>query len=304
MLFRRLTLSALALLLTQALLAAPLAAATDLADWPECKNFAVTMSAARTQYAPISIAYYTGSEFYSAKETTYELEHLQLQIPCNNMRHFRVDKRSGDAAFKSMVLNLASAGYWKLIICDGRGNVLGLWFHEKIKGAIVASEADQRPPADKANTAWAVVNWEKSADEQLKSLETKIKLRQYADCDVLLKGIAAQDRKFTDQLAAAVPWSPADKRDPWFYAKEVKEAREKLKETVKKELEADQALLASGKLLETQKALKFITSYHGDEDLSKKIDDLNKQLILALQAARAAALSAAASATSAAPAAK
>ena len=277
---------ALALLLAQA------AAADPKADWPLCKNFAATLEAARQQGTPISIAYIDvdNTPNISIKDT---LEWLQTRVPSKDTLRIRVYTSSRDAAFKALAQNLACPTGAAVIICDGRGCVLGLWYRERVQNPSALGEADHRLPADMVATAWTVVKWEKSVDDQLKTVEASLKQRQYAEVSKLIARIADQDKKYTDQLAAAVPWQPADKRDPWFYEKEVKAARAKLKDAVQKELDADQALLAAGKLKETQDALKIILDFKDDAELAKKIADLSAQLIQALKAARANAISAA-----------
>lgn len=60
----------------------------------------------------------------------------------------------------------------------------------------------------------------------------------------------------------------------WFYEKEITDARAKLKDAVKKELEADKTLVAAGKIPQARDALDLILFYKGDPELVKQMADL------------------------------
>jgi hypothetical protein len=242
-----------------------------------CHNFAATQSDEKQKDLPLYICYFKTEDIPKPGYGNVVLA-LQFNTAYKNLPEIDMLYPTQDAAFLQMVKRLGCATFPLAILCDCRGHILGVFFpggpaadHGQVK------ETDARPPADQVATARTIVNWEMSVEDQLPSLDDKLKNHQFAAVSDLIAQIDAQDKKFTNQLGAAVPWQPADQQEPWFYKKEVRDAKDKLKEAIKKELQADTELLAAGKRQQARLSLGHILFYKDDPELAKKIVELKKQ---------------------------
>ena len=258
----------------------PAVASAAIVDWPDCGNFATTLNTARQQYTPLGVLYISSS---AGKDDRYKNERLEGHPPYQNMLKVRIKNSSSDTAFLALVHRLGWSPFPMVLICDGRGHVLGVHSDETVIDPSAMKEADNRTIAEQAATAWSIIKWEKSVDDLLKVIDARIKNRQFAEFSALVAQIDAQDKKFTAQLAAVVPWQPADRHDPWFYEKEVKDARERLKTAIKQEFDAAKALFAAGKVKQARDVLDDILFFKADDDLAKQMADLKALVDLPLK---------------------
>ena len=294
-------LAALCALLPLLALAAAPAFAAQPPEWPGCHNFAASLDAARQQSEPLSVAYTSSAA--TTKKDYFKMTGLEFNSSYKNMLNAWVTNATSDSAFLAMVRRLGCSTFPMILLCDGRGCVLGVFHEGTVIDSTRVKENDTRSRIEQAATAWSIVNWEKSADAQLLTLETKFKKRQYAEVSALLAQVDAQDKKFTGQLAAAVPWQPTGQQGQWFYEKEIKDAREKLKDAIRKELDADKELLAAGKRRQALDAIDPILFFKDDADLAKQIADLATKIDRTPITGGKPAPASASSATTAAPAA-
>jgi hypothetical protein len=268
-------------------------------SWNYCRNFAEAQTKEKPQDKPLSIFYFFDEDLHKGEGD--KIVALELSKVFQGLPKIHMLSPNHDAAFLEVVKRLGCSTFPMVLLGDCRGHLLGVYFlgDKEVKPG-QAKEIDARPAADQVATAKTIVNWEKSVEDQLLSLDDKLKNHQYAAVSDLVAQVDAQDWKFTNQLAAAVPWQPADQQEPWFYKKEVRDAKDKLKEAIKKELQADTELLAAGKRQQVRVSLGHILFYKDDPELAKKIVELKKQFD---RDPKADGLTAPGSATSAAPAA-
>jgi len=304
MIARPLTLSALALLAGLAVTSAA------QAEWPVCNDFSVALKTAKKSYTPIAVALLipdiNGTVSSSLIKHIERYENLPAfqNMVCVTIPSSHLDS---DSDIKELRTKLtpnpkSTLSSPLIVILDGSGHVLGT--------QNAADKINSHDLSEQTTMAWSVVNWEKTADVDLKTVETKIAHRQYAQLDAMLAKIEDMDKKITAKLTLKSPWQPqrvppaiesgANSDDPeqqkrveqankkrsealarnnqWFYYDEIQAARTKLTDALQTEFDAAKGLFNAGQFQEAQKAVLVITFYKADDDLAKKITDLKIQI--------------------------
>jgi hypothetical protein len=264
-----------------AVCALALLASSAVADPPPVRtgfqSLDEALKAAAQQHIPLCLTYTLSEKRGDLHESDIVIEREKSVVYQNLLKFHAFSPPGNNTTLQTMVKRLGCSTYPMFLLCDGRGCVLGIYHEGIVKDPLTAKETDSRTITEQINTAWSIVNWEKSVDAQLATLDDKLKNHQYAAIPPLLDQIDAQDKKMTSQIASYVPWQPADQRTPWLYGKEIKDGKNKLKEAIQKEVEADLALLAAGKRKPVRDSLDTILFYKEDPELAKKIADLKKQ---------------------------
>jgi hypothetical protein len=243
---------------------------------PDIHSFDEALKVAAQKHIPLCLTY-TLAEKRSDPTEDMMVFTREKTVAYQNLLKFHIYSPPGNDALKTMVKRLGCTIFPMYLICDGRGCVLGLFHENAVKDPLAVKETDNRTLTEQVNTAWTVVNWEKSVDAQLATLDDKLKNQQYAAVSAMLDQISAQDKIMTSQIAPYVPWQPANQSPSWFYEKEINGDKDKLKAAIKKEVEAGPALLAAGKRKLVRDSLDHVLFYKDDPELVKQIADLKKK---------------------------
>ena len=287
---RRLNLSALALLIALA------SASSVRADWPVCTDLSQLMDSAKKKGMPICVLYLMKVPAGSGWNTRLGMYETFPQY--QDLMAVRIYQQNDDDAFWKIRSGIDINLWCGTILIDGGGRVLGVQTDDM--------NVDPRQMADQVNNAWQVTRWEKTTDGQLKTVDSKIKQRQYAELYAMINTIDGTDKKISAKLKDSVPWLPsraggrihiiegppgasgsivtqgkpaakqtedgqkkadtAARNNQWFYYDEVTEARTKLRAALQTEFDAATELLYAAKVQEAQTALKRLIFFKVEND--------------------------------------